>query len=188
VDRLREWSAPSTGSGQGKPQFAFIETSAQRLPWTAKATRGVTADEFRAEIWHAVIHGVKGVVYFPQRIGEGFLYDATPGRVVAEMVRQNARLNELGEVLASGMNPAEVSVSAEAPLEVGWRVRGGKVYVIALNFSDVGVSGRGITVSGVGATPARVYGEERPIDMAGGKFTDDFGPYGVRIYEIALSK
>jgi hypothetical protein len=179
VDQLREWSG-------GKAQFAFIETSAQRLPWTAKATRGVTADELRAEVWHAVIHGVKGVIYFPQQMGEGFRYDATPARVSAEMVTQNARLNELREVLAGEMNPKSIGASADAPLEVGWRVHGESAYVIVLNFSDDAVKGRGITITGTGALSARVFGEERQIELVGRKITDDFGPYGVRVYKMTV--
>jgi hypothetical protein len=156
------------------------------LPWTPKATRGVTADEFRAEVWHAVIHGVKGVIYFPQRIGEGFAYDATPARVAREMVTQNARLNELREVLAGEMNPKGVGVAVERPLETGWRVVGGEVYVIVLNFSDEAVAKRAIKLSGVEGARAVVYGDEKSIDASGGTITDDFGPYGVKVYRVRI--
>ena len=100
VDQLREWS-------DGKPQFAFIESSPQRPELDAQNTRGVTPDELRGEIWHAVIHGVRGIVYFPQQIGEGFRYDATPQNVALEMARQNKRLAEMQDMLASAMNPKE---------------------------------------------------------------------------------
>jgi hypothetical protein len=164
VDRLRVWSG-------GKPQYCFIETSNQRLPWTPRTTRGVTAAEFRAEVWHAVIHGVRGVIYFPQQLGDKgavpFRYDATPHKVVEEMVRQDARLSELGAALVSPMNPESVRVSAGRPLEVGWRVHGGEVYVIALNFSDAETKGE-VVIGGA----------------AEGRFADDFGPYEVRVYRV----
>ena len=189
VDQLREWSGPSTGSGQGKPQFAFVETSAQRLAWTPRNTRGVTADELRAEVWHAVIHGVRGIVYFPQQIGEGFRYDATPAHVALEMSRQNRRLNELGEVLASDMNPGPFAVTAEKPLEVGWRVRAGRLYVIALNFADEAAPRRRISLGGAGVgTSCEVVGESREVAVVGGAIVEDFGPYEVRVYEVAVTK
>jgi hypothetical protein len=49
----------------GKPQWAFIETSAQKLGWINGGNmRGVTPAEFRGEVWDAVINGAKGIAYF----------------------------------------------------------------------------------------------------------------------------
>jgi hypothetical protein len=180
VDQLRDWSG-------GKPQFAFIETSAQRLSWTPRNTRGVSVEELRALIWHSVIHGVKGIVYFPQQIGEGFRYDMTPPRVALEMGRQNKRLIELGAVWASEQNPAGVTVRAGAPMEVGWRVVGDKVYVIVLNFSDDTAKDVAIAVTGV-AGPAKVLWEERAVAMNEGVIVETFGPYDVRVYEVGKGK
>jgi hypothetical protein len=184
VDQLRDWSG-------GKPQFAFIESSPQRLSWTPRNTRGVTPDELRAEIWHAVIHGVRGVVYFPQQIGEGFRYDATPPAVALEMSQQNRRLNEMGTVLASEMNPRLFEVKVAKPLEAGWRAAAdGRLYVIALNFSDAPVAKAQVDVGGLkqDAIRARVTWESREIPLAGGALTDDFGPYEVKAYEIVTPK
>jgi hypothetical protein len=183
VDRLRDWG------GGGKPQFAMIESSAQRLSWTPRNTRGVTADELRGEVWHAVIHGVRGIIYFPQQIGEGFRYDATPPKVALEMSRQNRRLNEMGDVLAGEVNPKAYAVKGEPPLEAGWRAAGdGRLFVIVLNFSDDNANGKRVEVGGIGAVKASVVGEDRDVAISGGAFTDNFGPYGVRIYQLAASK
>jgi hypothetical protein len=151
----------------------------------------VTPAELRAEVWHAVIHGVRGVVYFPQQIGEGFRYDATPSGVALEMSQQNRRLNEMGAVLASEANPQALSVKCEKPLEVGWRAAAdGRSYVIALNFSDAPVVQKRIELGGVGAaaTAARVTWESREIAVRGGVLTDDFGPYEAKSYEIVTLK
>jgi len=160
VDTLRDWSG-------GKPQFALIETSAQRLSWTPRTTRGVSPDELRAEVWHAVIHGAAGVVYFPQQIGAGFRYDATPPKVALEMAGQNKRLTELAEVLATPANPPEYAVKCSPPMEVGWRVSGKRLHVIALNFSDDAV-------------------KSATMDTKGGSITEGFGPYEVRVFEQPL--
>jgi hypothetical protein len=183
VDRLRDWSG-------GKPQFCFIETSNQRLAWTPTTTRGVTAEEFRAEVWHAVIHGVSGIVYFPQQLGDKkgipFRYDATAARVAEEMVRQNARLAALGEVLASPMNPGEFKIVGDRPLEVGWRVNGDHLYVIALNFSDEAVRGAGMRITGNAADEAEVLNESRRLTKTGDVLADDFEAYGVHVYRVAI--
>ena len=124
------------------------------------------------------------MVYFPQQIGEGFRYDMTPPRVALEMSRQNKRLNELGAALASAMNPNEVDVKTGKPLEVGWRVHGGKTYVIALNFSDDTARDQVITIGGAAGT-AKVLWEDRSVEMKEGKLTETFAPYEVRVYELA---
>jgi len=107
------------------------------------------------------------------------------------MSQQNRRLNEMGVVLASEMNPRAFSVKADKPLEVGWRVAAdGRLYVIVLNFSDAPVAKARVEVGGVGggANRAHVTWESREIPLAGGALTDDFGPYEVRVYEIVTSK
>ncbi|HSI33041.1 MAG TPA: beta-galactosidase [Tepidisphaeraceae bacterium] len=181
VDALREWSG-------GKPQFACIETSAQELAWTAPQTRGVTPDEFRAEVWNAVIHGARGITYFPQRLGRNpskqFKYDATPANVALEMATQNARLTELAAALVSPMNPSTHAARSDKPMDVGWRVHDGKLYVLALNFSDGPVKAVKITLAGTTATGAQVLGEKRDVRIDGGAITDDFGPYAVHVYRV----
>ncbi len=150
----------------------------------------MTPDEFRAEVWHAVIHGARGVIYFPQRLGRNpakdFRYDATPPKVALEMVLQNRRLTELQEMLVSEMNPAGFKVSADKPMEIGWRVRGGKLDVIALNFSDAEVKEAAISFQGKVKPAAGALWESRSIQVTGGVIRDSFGPYGVRVYELTL--
>jgi hypothetical protein len=179
VDRLREWSG-------GKPQLAFIETSAQRLSWTPRTTRGVTPAELRAEVWNAVIHGAHGVVYFPQQIGEGFKYDATPTRVAVEMALQNRRLAELADVLVGEHNPAMngVKPQADAPIEVAWRVIEGNLYVIALNFSDDAARGRVIRVGDSAAATVQSLWDRRTIQVRRGAITDDFEPYEAKVFRF----
>jgi hypothetical protein len=157
VDTLRDWSG-------GKPQIALIESSAQRLSWTPRTTRGVTPDELRAEVWHAVIHGASGIVYFPQQIGAGFKYDATPPRVAVEMALQNKRLGEVAEMLAAPANPPQYAVKCAPPLEACWRVTGNRLHVIALNFSDAAVN-------------------NATIQTKGGSITDSFGPYEAKVFD-----
>ena len=181
VDQLRDWS-------HDKPQFALIECSAQHLAWTPKNTWGVTADELRAEIWHAVIHGVKGVIYFPQQFGSGFRYDAIPEKVSLEMAMQNRHLTEIASVLASPMNPTVTQKPhAQSPIEIGWRIHENNLYIIALNFSDDIAKGQTIHL-GVQPTHVKSLWEAHSPDVKNQEITDDFQPYQVRIYQIDLKK
>jgi hypothetical protein len=183
VDRLRGWSG-------GKPQFCFVETSNQRLPWMPRTSRGVTPDELRALVWHSVIHGARGVVYFPQQLGDKggvpFRFDATPQAVSTEMARQNARLGRLQDVLAMPANPLACAITADPPLEVGWRMKGDELYIVALNFSDdrPATAGVAIDAGGLAGTSLQVVGEPRQARLTGGRIVDDFGPYAVHVYRV----
>jgi len=91
----------------GKPWGVFIEASDQHLAETGRAP---TPAEFRAEIWLSLIHGAKGVFYFPQSVGGrrppfGSRDDNTPPDIVAEMITQNALIKAEA---ANLMRPGEV--------------------------------------------------------------------------------
>jgi hypothetical protein len=126
VDALRTIS-------NGKPQIAIIECSNQNLGWVAAdKRRSVTADEFRGQVWHAIIHGAVGIGYFPQQIGGGFKFDNMSPEVESEMVKQNARITGLSDVLLA----EAARVDAPAPFEVATRRHHGKTYTFVLNFSS----------------------------------------------------
>jgi len=176
VDTLRDWSG-------GKPQLAFIESAPEHLAWTPRDTPGVTPDQMRGEIWDAVIHGVRGIVYFPQQIGGGFQYDNTPPEVVAEMIRQNRLLAEYAPILMS-KPPDGAGVAVTGPIEAILR-RGsdGTDYIFALNISPDSHRGEPLILTGVKAAAAILPHESyRSLNVVNSKFTDYFAPFQVHIY------
>src|SRR5260370_36486434 len=49
-----------------KKEMAIIETSWQNNgPRVSADSRAPTADEFRGAVWDAIVHGAKGICYFP---------------------------------------------------------------------------------------------------------------------------
>jgi hypothetical protein len=169
----------------GKPQFAFIETSSQQLAWMPRETRGVTPAELRAEIWEAVIHGVKGIVYFPQQFNP-FQYDATPSNVSVEMARQNRILAELAPILSLPANPKEIGVSVASPLEAAWRkAAAGTIHLIILNPTAQALAAQVISIKGMGSVKQILLKEgDRSLTVSNQSFTDDFDPHQARIYTI----
>ena len=124
LTRLSEWSG-------GKPQFAILETSNQNLTWVPpRKRRGVSPDELRGQIWHAIINGARGLIYFPCSFNE-FQYDGTPPDVAAELITQNARITAWADLLLS---PGQ-AIAAPAPFEAATRSYQGHTYRIVLNFS-----------------------------------------------------
>jgi len=173
VQRLAQWSG-------GKREFAVIEASDQELPANPQYT-GVTADQFRSEVFNAVISGATGIIYFPQRIGGGFLYDNMNASVETEMKSVDARLARIGPALMSAKDPAGVAVSASGSLRATWRKYGGKVYLIVLNNSTSAATGT-VTTQGVSATSAVVDGESRSVAIKSGVITDAFKPEEAHVY------
>jgi len=169
----------------GKPQFAFIETSSQQLAWNPKETRGVTPDELRGEIWHAVIHGVKGIIYFPQQFNP-FVYDATPSPVSVEMASQNRLLMKMAPILALPANPKELTVSVTAPLEVTWRRdNDGQIHIIVLNLSHESAKSASFCLNDPNHKSAHfvTQGDEMLI-QTGKEFTFDLSPFEVRMFVV----
>ena len=124
VDELRQIAG-------AKPVFAFIESGA----YDAKDPV-ITPAQFRGEVWEAIIHGVRGIFYFPVQVSPTFSYDVTPPAVAAEMTRQDATITKLARVLQGGIDPPALGATAPAPLQVAWRSSAGRDYFFVLNLSD----------------------------------------------------
>jgi hypothetical protein len=178
VDRFEKWT-------NGKPQIAIIEPADHELPWMPEGVRGPTRAEFRAELWLSVIAGAHGVFYFPQAI-EPFRFDNMSPELVLEMKLQNARLKEVSEVLVSPRDPSNMGIDFKQPFEVTWRRQGGKLYYVVFNHSDKPVADASFKLYNIGnGTKARVVGEDRTITLTdNNEIVDNFGAYGVRIYEV----
>jgi len=181
IDRIRSWT--------DKPVFCYIETSNQK--YTTNSTRGVTRDEVRAEIWVAIVHGVRGYVFFPQVVppdGVGATNDGTPADVAAELTIQNATVTQLAPVLQGAINPTTLGAAVPTPLQAGWRDAPGGRYFFVVNTKQATLTNAAITLTGVGtATSASVFGESRTVALTNGKLTDTFGAFAVHIYVVANS-
>ena len=180
LDKLAGWT--------DKPLYAIIETSNQHLTGAGVGNRGVTPDEFRAEVWDAIIHRARGIIYFPFDVGPTtWSYDTTPANVVAEMTKQNALMTQLAGTLQGEINPSAIAATVASPLEAGWRRTDGASYFFVLNLSNTQVKGASVSLKGVGAaTSATVYNESpmRSVTLSGASFTDDFGPYELHVYVV----
>jgi hypothetical protein len=177
VDQLEKWS-------NGHPQFAVIEPSDQELPWIQQDIPGPTPGQFRAEVWDSIIHGARGIIYFPMSFKPSFKFDNTAPDVAAEMTATNAKIQSIARVLQSDIDPPTRGLQADAPLEGTWRVVDGKTYYVVLNFSNQAVT-KTMTFQGIGnVSTANVVGEGRSVSLSNGTFTDTFGAYAVHVYEV----
>ena len=168
-----------------KPIFAFIESSDID---TTDGNPGPSAGQLRAEMWEVIIHGARGIWFFPEQIAPSFLFDTTPDSVVTEMTAQNATITALASVLQGALDPPELHAAVATPLDVGWRDTPAAGYFIAINLSGATHNSASVAISGVDGATAVVYGESRSLAVGGGTITDDFAPYARHIYRVAHDK
>lgn len=181
VDKLRALSG-------GKKQFAYIETSFQNLTsGPSRGARGATAAEVRGETWDAIIHGAKGIVYFPQSFRPDRT-DGTPAAVAAEMTKTDAEIAKMAAVLNSDSDASSNPMTLTGGLEGTWRQYQGKTYYFVLNFSHTAAKGARVDLSAAaGLTQVAVADEARSLMLSSGGITDSFAPYQLHIYETAAS-
>ncbi|HEV8605996.1 MAG TPA: PA14 domain-containing protein [Tepidisphaeraceae bacterium] len=178
LDKLEKWS-------NGKPQFAIIESGPQKLSWMPKDTPGPNPDQFRFEMWDAVIRGAKGIIYFPFSFTPSFRFDNTPPEIDAEMRKQHPRLVEIGPALLSPVDPPSIGMRLPDGLEGSWRIYNGKKYFIILNATDQPLADQRIRLRGVGAAGiATVASESRTVAISDSTITDSFGPYEAHVYVV----
>jgi hypothetical protein len=178
VDLLRNMSG-------GKTQYAYIETSWQDNTSPTAGSRGVTPAEFRGEVWDAIIHGAKGIIYFPQRVGATvFMNDNTPADVAAEMTKQDALIASLGGVISSSSDKTDNRVAFNnGDLEGTWRTYQGKTYLFVLNMSSQTLTNLSFTTTGLDKMQMlQVYSELRSENVVNGNIVDTFAPYQLHVY------
>ncbi|MBN2581817.1 MAG: hypothetical protein JXL80_02035 [Planctomycetes bacterium] len=178
VDRLREW-----GKGE-KIVWNCIECTHISEPSALP-----TVSEIKTEVWMSLIHGSQGLIYFvhefkPSFIEAGLLAHADIAQGVGEI---NKQIHELAPVLNSPTigNGAKVASSNEStPVDIMVKQYKGDTYVFAVAMRNTDVKAA-FQVKGVkGKAKAEVLGENRTIELDGGKFQDAFKGYAVHLYKI----
>jgi hypothetical protein len=182
VDRLHQWST------RHQAAWTDIETTAIN----AGSTDGPTPAQTRSEVWLALIHGANGITYFidtwnPSFREDGIFADATMVGAVTALNHQIASLApELNSASLSNV-VAVNSSNAAVPIDMMVKAHGQTVYVFAAA-SRAGTTRASFTVSNLAADGSvTVVGENRTIDLASGKFADDFAANDVHLYALDLS-
>jgi hypothetical protein len=177
VDRLRRWSEGK------KDAWCCIETTRISNP-----DRKPTPGQVRSEVWMALIHGARGIIYFahefkPKFIEAGLLADEAMARAVGAVNRQ---IREL----APALNGPDVVVGAvvassegQVPVDLVVKRHSGQTYLFSVAMR-AGETKATFTLPGTGDARVEVLGEGRTIEAVGGKWEDHFQDYQVHLYRI----
>ena len=176
VRRLVEWT-----EGR-KPAWACIETT-----HISNEKARPTPQQIRSEVWMAIAHGATGIIYFchefkPEQIEAGLLQYP---EIVEGVKAVNAEVDALAPVINAPSIPD--GAAATGGVQVLCKRRGRETYLFAVSRSGAPVRAT-LTVNGISPGAAvEAVGESRTFKAAGGRFDDDFAPYGVHIYRFATT-
>lgn len=177
VDRLVGWT-----SGK-KPVWNCVECTA------IDGGKQATPEQVKAEVWMALIHGSRGLIYFVHqfkpRSNEHALLDDPV--MLPAVTAINKQIHALAPVLNSPTvkhNAIVQSSSQQVPINAMFKRQGKAAYLFTVGMRNGTAQGT-FTVPGLAKSArAEVIGESRTIAVKNGKFTDAFKPYEVHLYRI----
>lgn len=185
VDRMRFLDAMD---GKRQPIWNAVEAG---WPFTESASAGgrsITGPQIRAAVWHSLIAGARGIIYFQHSFGGPCGGDHHVIRSNCEGTRAavtavNAQVKSLAPVLNAptvvGLVPSTPGVRTMAK----WQ--GGKFWIFAGRTANGGSSSNTIGLPCVGNATATVDGESRTVPVTNGQLTDTFADgNAVHIYRI----
>ena len=178
VERLIQWTEGK------KPVWTCIEAAHIENP-----KRKPTPHEIRCEVWMALIHGSRGVIYFvhqfkPKFIEAALLQDTELLPAVTELNRQ---ITELAPVLNSAtVRDAATVQSTNAAVPVATMVKrlDGATYLFAVAMRGETTKATFALKGFAGDTAIEVLDEKRSLTAKDGSFSDDFAPWAVHLYHI----
>lgn len=178
IERLYRWGKDE------KPVWSMIETTG------IESGKAPTPQQVESEVWMALIHGARGIVYFAHEwvpeFNDARLLDDR--EMLTTVTRINRQIHSLAPVLNSDARIA-VDIESEEPLipvsAIGKR-HGDDIYLFSIPlrygktravFKIPGMKGKAI---------AEVIGENRYIEVVDGVFEDRFGNFEVHRYRMTL--
>ena len=155
-----------------KPLHAFPAA------FTSGSLRGLTYRETRCQLFLGLIGGWRGICWFRGRHDYLQCWNA-----VKETTGQAAAISL---VLLEPDVPQNLTVEqpAHQPVYASLHLHKGQRWVLAANTRPDPIRPTILLPNLPEGTPIRVHFEDRTIDSANGRFTDDFGRYGVHVYQI----
>ena len=179
VERLRRW------------------TPAEKVVWNCIECTHVenakvkpTPHQVRAEVWMSLIHGSKGLIYFvhqfkPTFKEAGLLDDPEMLQAVTAI---NGQIHELAPVLNSPTITNALTVTSSTPVATMVKRHEGQLYVFAVGMTNQPARCTFKAGEQSGNADVEVLGTSRIISLRNGEFSDEFKPYDVHLYRIAMER
>ena len=184
VDRLRALDAMDR---QRKPIWSFVEVGWPASETAAQGARAIQPAEVRAAVWHSIIAGARGIIYFNHSFGgpnqtQHCLREPAYAAVRAAVKSTNQLITQLAPVLNAPF--ADSLATAGPSVRTMAKFHGNKYYVFAGSKENV-ASTSTFSLVDVDSGTATVIGENRTIPILNGRFSDNFADgNAIHIYRI----
>lgn len=181
VDRLTHWT------GGRKPIWNCIECT------RIGGDRKPTPHQVRAEVWMALIHGSRGLIYFVHEFKPKFDEHALldDPEMLAEVTAINRQIEALAPLLNSPTLDKAATVQSSSPatpIDIMAKRHGQELTLCAVGMRNAATTGT-FTVPGAAASATvEVLGEGRTLTMSHSRFTDTFHPYDVHLYRLKVAR
>ena len=189
VDRMRYLDGLQGGTSpqQRKPIWAFVELGWSFTESASQGGRAIQPAEVRSAVWHSVIAGARGIIYFQHSFGgpcmtHHVLRDACYTAIRTEVTTINQRLRALAPVLNAPF--ADGYVTASSGIRAMAKKGPDGAYYVFAGVKQAGTNQTATFRVAAGAT-VEVLNEGRTLTVQGGQFTDTFGDINtIHIYKI----
>jgi hypothetical protein len=184
IDRLRDLDARD---GRRQPIWTLVEVGWPFVESAEQGGRAITAPEIRAAVWHSIIAGARGIVYFNHDFGgpcisQHVLRDTCGAAVRPTVKAVNRQIRTLAPVLNAPTVTSGWTAGSSIRAMVKWQ--GGRFYVLAGSRENRSSTGR-FSMPCVGNAQAVRLGEAGSVPVMNGSFSDSFADgNAIHIYEI----
>ena len=169
---------------RSKPIWNFIEVG---HPFTENDAPTITAPQIRAAVWHSLIAGARGIIYFNHNFGgscqsQHVLRDNCGTAIRPTVKATNEQVTRLAPVLNAPF--ADGLLTTTNTVRAMTKYQNGQFYVFAGNTENANRSGT-FNAPCIGNATATVIDENRTIPITNGTWTDTFADgNAIHIYRI----
>ena len=181
VDRLVKWT------GGEKLVWNCLECTHINNPTTKP-----TPAQVKSEVWMALVHGSRGLIYFVHQFKPRFIEAALleDPEMLAAVTTINRQIHDLARVLNSPTIADVATVRSSDPdaaIDLMAKRMPDATYLFAVGMRNLPVRGSFTLKDLPAQATAQEVGEDRRLSIRDGQFSDDFSAYGVHIYRITAS-
>jgi hypothetical protein len=170
-----------------RPIWNFVEIGWPASESAARGGRAIQVAELKAAVWHSIIAGARGIIYFNHSFGgpspsQHCLREPAYAAIHAAVKSTNRLIRQLAPVLNAPF--ADGFVSASPPVRAMAKFHENKYYVFAGSKENV-TSTATFSLVGIDNGTATVIAENRTITISNGRFSDGFEDgNAIHIYRI----
>jgi hypothetical protein len=182
IDRLQSLDRRD---GERQPVWAFVEVG---HPFTEDDAPTITAPQVRSAVWHSIIAGARGIIYFNHSFGGScstfsVLRARCDPKMTPAVTALNGQITELAPVLNGPF--ADGYVTAEGPAEVMAKLGPDGAWYVFAGANTLGSAGGDVTFTIAAGRTVEVLDEDQNLAVSDGRFVDTFTDgNAIHIYRI----